>query len=210
MPKIKICGLRCQQDIEYANTLEPDYIGFVFADSKRQVDEGTAALLKKKLAANIKAVGVFVYEPVEKVATIANSGIIDIIQLHGDETPEYCHRLRTKTDKPIIKVIRIKDKKSLMNLEDYDCDYFLLDTFKAGKFGGIGQTFDYDILADAVIPKPFFIAGGLTAANVSQIISQASPYGVDVSGGVEIDGYKDFTKMTEFIYTVKTTKEQIG
>ncbi len=117
MPKIKICGLRRQQDIEYANTLEPDYIGFVFADSKRQVDEYTAALLKKKLAANIKAVGVFVYDSVEKVATIANSGIIDIIQLHGDETPEYCHRLRTKTDKPIIKVIRVKDNKSIMNLE---------------------------------------------------------------------------------------------
>ena len=206
MPKIKICGLRRQQDIEYANTLEPDYIGFVFADSKRQVHEDTAAFLKKKLADNIKAVGVFVYDSVEKVAQIANSGIIDIIQLHGDETPEYYHRLRTKTDKPIIKVIRVKDKKSLVNLEDYDCDYFLLDTFKTGKFGGVGQTFDYNILADAVIPKPFFMAGGLTVENVSEIIFQTSPYGVDVSGGVEIDGYKDFTKMTEFIYTVKAIK----
>jgi len=206
MPKIKICGLRRQKDIEYANTLEPDYIGFVFADSKRQVHKDTAALLKKKLADNIKAVGVFVYDSVDKIAQIANSGIIDIIQLHGDETPEYCCRLRTKTDKPIIKVIRVKDKKSLMNLEDYDCDYFLLDTFKTGKFGGVGQTFDYNILADAVIPKPFFMAGGLTVENVSEIIFQTSPYGVDVSGGVEIDGYKDFTKMTEFVYTVKAIK----
>jgi len=206
MPKIKICGLRRQQDIEYANALEPDYIGFIFADSKRQVDEDTAAALKEKLTAKIKAVGVFVYDSVEKVATIANSGIIDIIQLHGDETSEYCHRLRSKTDKPIIKVIRVKDNKSLMNLEYYDCDYFLLDTFKAGKFGGVGQTFDYNILANAVIPKPFFMAGGLTAENVSQIIFQTSPYGVDVSGSLEINGYKDFTKMAEFIYTVKNAK----
>jgi len=207
MPKIKICGLRRQQDVAWANYLNPDFIGFVFADSKRQVNEDMAAALKKNLAANIQTVGVFVYDSVEKVASIANKGIIDVIQLHGDETPRYCKRLRAKTDKPIIKVIRVKDRKSLINLEDYDCDYFLLDTFKAGKFGGVGQLFDYNILNEVVIPKPFGMAGGLTAENVTQVIQRTSPYGVDVSGGVEIDGYKDFTKMAEFIYAVKNVNK---
>ncbi len=162
MTKIKICGLRRAQDIDYVNALKPDYIGFVFADSKRQVDENTAEMLKKRLDHKIKAVGVFVYEDVDKVADIANKGIIDLIQLHGDETPEYCSRLKAKTNKPIIKVIRVRERKSITYLADFQCDYFLLDTFKVGKFGGVGQPFDYSFLADTVIPKPFLWQEDLT------------------------------------------------
>ena len=206
MTKIKICGLQSAQDINYVNTLKPDYVGFVFADSKRHVDENTAAILKQRLEHQIKAVGVFVYEDVDKVAEIANKDIIDLIQLHGDETPEYCSRLKAKTDKPIIKVIRVRDRNSVACLDGFHCDYFLLDTFKVGKFGGVGQTFDYKFLADTVIPKPFFMAGGLTADNVGRVLGTIGPYGVDVSSGVETKGYKDFAKMAQFIQTVQGQK----
>ena len=202
MTKIKICGLSCAADIEYANALNPDYVGFVFADSRRMVDENTAEMLKKMLSREIKTVGVFVYDDIEKIARIANKDVIDLIQLHGDETPEYCNRLRAKTDKPIIKVIRVKDRKSFENLEEYNCDYFLLDTFKAGAFGGVGKTFNYSILEDVIIPKPFFVAGGLNAENVGKVIGAVAPYGVDTSSGVEEKGCKDFAKMAQFIYTV--------
>lgn len=203
MTKIKVCGLQSLEDIEYVNELKPDYIGFVFADSKRQVDEKAARMLKNRLITPIKAVGVFVYEDVDKVAEIANEGIIDLIQLHGDETPEYCRRLRAKTNKPIIKVIRVKNAQSLANIGQFNCDYFLLDTFKAGKFGGVGQTFDYKFLSDMLIPKPFFMAGGLTAENVGKMLGKIVPYGVDVSSGVETNGHKDFTKIAKFMQTVQ-------
>jgi len=88
-------------------------------------------------------------------------------------------------------------------LEDFNCDYFLLDTFKVGKFGGAGQICDYNFLTDMVIPKPFFMAGGLTAENVGEVLETLVPYGVDVSSGVESNGYKDFAKMAQFMQTVQ-------
>jgi phosphoribosylanthranilate isomerase len=207
MTKIKICGLSRKVDIIYANKLLPDYIGFVFAKSKRQVTRTKAQELRKLLSPKIKAVGVFVKEEVTQIAKVANDGIIDAIQLHSDETPEFCQMLKLLTKVPVIKVLRIKEAADLKKLERFACDYFLLDTYGAGQYGGTGQTFDYRLLQDAVIPKPYFIAGGLDATNVHKIIQATHPYGVDVSGGVETDDYKDFAKMQEFVLAVRGGNE---
>jgi len=203
MTKVKICGLKSLEDIAFVNALKPDYIGFVFAKSPRQVTREQAQELKCYLSKRIKAVGVFVREEVTQVAKIANADIIDMIQLHGDETPEFCRMLRKLTAKPVIKVIRVKNADSLINLEDYDCDYFLLDTYSAKAYGGVGQTFALPALENATLPKPFFVAGGLTAANVRQIIGALQPFGVDTSGGVETEGKKDFAKIAAFLAAVR-------
>lgn len=203
MTKIKICGLTRPEDIAYANELHPDYIGFVFAKSRRQVTRAQAAALKGQLHPSIKAVGVFVKEEATQIAKIANAGIIDVIQLHGDETPEFCTMLQQLTKVPIIKVIRVKDTSSLDDLDNYSCDYFLFDTYSATSYGGIGSGFDFSLVQKQNIPQPFFIAGGLQANNVSTVIQSLHPYGVDVSGGVEVGGYKDLEKMREFIQAVR-------
>ena len=203
MTKVKICGLKRQEDIAYVNELEPDYIGFVFASSKRQVTPLEAASLKNKLCNKIKAVGVFVREDINKVAEIANQNIIDLIQLHGDEDKEYLCKLKELTKKPIIKVIRVKDTSSFVNLEQYPCDFFLFDTFTKDQFGGAGKSFDYTLLKKANIKKPFFLAGGISSENVDEILKEVKPYGVDVSSSVETGGVKDFEKIKEFIEKVK-------
>jgi len=203
MTKIKICGLKRKEDIEYANILLPDYVGFVFAKSSRQVTRTEAQNLKKLLKPQIKAVGVFVKEEVTQIAKVANAGIIDVIQLHGDETPEFCEMLKHLTKVPVIKVIRVKTVADLENLARFTCACFLLDTYVADKYGGAGKTFDSSLLKQAKLPKPYFVAGGLNSGNVQTVINAVHPYGVDVSGGVETAGYKDFAKMQEFILAVR-------
>lgn len=204
MTKIKICGLKRSEDIGYVNDMRPDYIGFVFAKSKRQVTREQAAQLKTQLAPGIQAVGVFVKEEATQIAKIAKAGIIDLIQLHGDETPEFCRLLRYLTDKPIIKVIRVKNKASFHNLAAYDCDYFLLDTYTVQTYGGAGQIFAWNTIDKSLIPKPFFVAGGLTAANVGTVLKQVAPFGVDTSGGVETAGHKDKKKIAAFLAAVRS------
>ena len=207
MTKIKICGLKRKEDIEYANALLPDYIGFVFAKSARQVTRAQAQELKRLLNPRIKAVGVFVKEEVTQIAKIANTGIIDVIQLHSDETPEFCQMLKRLTKVPVIKVIRVKNADDLKKLERFICNYFLLDTYSEARYGGVGKAFDYAILQQAVIPKPYFIAGGLAADNVGEVIAATHPYGVDVSGSVETNGVKDLAKMQKFILAVRGGKD---
>lgn len=199
--KIKICGLTRPQDIECVNKLQPDYIGFVFAQSKRQVTDAAAAQLRKMLSPQIKAVGVFVNDDAAHIAGLANSGVIDLIQLHGDEDADYCARLRRLTAAPVIRAVRVRNLASLHNINAYPCDYFLFDTYVSGAYGGSGQQFDTSLLAAAQIAKPYFIAGGLNAENIGQAL-RAQPlhiFGVDVSGGVETNGIKDPAKIAKFI-----------
>lgn len=203
MTKTKICGLSRPEDIKVANELNMDYIGFVFAKSSRQVTREQARTLKAMLKPGIKAVGVFVKEEATQIAKVAKDGIIDVIQLHGDETPEFCRWLRYVTNKPVIKAIRVKEADSLQGLGKYDCDYFLFDTFSPDSYGGVGKTFPYALLGKAKIPKPFFVAGGLKPDNVEKVINLVHPYGVDTSGGVETNGKKDYAKMADFIKAVK-------
>ena len=211
MTKVKICGLTRSEDIECANRVKPDFIGMVFyAKSKRAVTAQQAAQLKAQLAPSIKAVGVFVNAEIDFIAKLAQASIIDIIQLHGDEDADYITSLRQElanknVSVPIIKAIRVRSEESLLNLEQYTVDFFLFDTYKPGQYGGTGERFNLE-LESIHIPKPYFIAGGLDASNIAEVIA-ANPkaFGVDVSGGVEnaATGLKSPQKIEDFVSQVR-------
>ena len=206
MTKVKICGLSRPEDIFQANKLKSDYIGFVFyPKSKRAVTQSQAALLKAMLDKEIKAVGVFVNADIAFIEKLAQLRIIDLVQLHGDEDSLYIQELRKRVYIPIIKAIRVQGEESLQNLRNYPVDFFLVDNYKPGQYGGTGERFNLE-LEGVTIPKPYFIAGGLDASNVAQVIAQnPHAYAVDVSGGVEdsATGLKDAQKMADFVAQVK-------
>ena len=179
MTRIKLCGLSRLQDIETANTLLPEYVGFVFAPkSRRYVTRQHAAELKKHLAPGIRAVGVFVDEPPENVAKIVKRGIIDLVQLHGSEDEAYLRRLRELTAAPLIQAFRIRSGKDLAAAERSTADYVLLD---AG--AGDGKVFDWSLLEN--FRRPYFLAGGLDPENAGQAVQTLHPFTVDVSSGIE-------------------------
>ena len=206
MTRVKICGLSRPEDIFQANKLKSDYIGFVFyPKSKRAVTQSQAALLKAMLDKEIKAVGVFVNADIAFIEKLAQLRIIDLVQLHGDEDSLYIQELRKRVYIPIIKAIRVQGEESLQNLRNYPVDFFLFDTYKPGQYGGTGERCNLE-LEGVTIPKPYFIAGGLDASNVAQVIAQnPHAYAVDVSGGVEdsATGLKDAQKMADFVAQVK-------
>ena len=144
--KVKICGLRRREDIEYVNQYKPDFIGFVFYEkSKRAVSAAQAQELKQHLDKQIKAVGVFVNAEPQLIARLVASKTIDLVQLHGDEDAAYCTSLRKLISVPLIKAVRVRDKSSLEHLEEYQADYLLLDTYQAGVYGGTGQRFNVEL-----------------------------------------------------------------
>ena len=197
MTKIKMCGLSRIEDIEAANAIKPDYIGFVFAEiSKRRVSALEASKLKSKLAPDIKAVGVFLDDKLDFVASMLNLGIVDVVQLHGSEDEEYIEKVRQITNKPIIKAFIIRSKEDVERAEKSTADYILLD---GGK--GEGKVFDWSLLKD--IKRPYFLAGGLNPGNASDAVKALKPYAVDVSTGIETDGVKDREKMTAFANAVR-------
>ena len=206
MTKVKICGLKRKEDIEFANILLPEYAGFVFAASPRQVSVEQAAKLRAELDLRVRTVGVFVKEDINFIKRLAAERIIDVVQLHGDESQEYCRELRRKINLPVIKVLRVRNIESFESTIDYECDYLLLDTYTKTAYGGSGQRFDLEIIKNIKLQRPFFLAGGLDAKNVHEAL-EAKPYAVDVSGGVETDGSKDFEKMRAFIAAVKGSRE---
>lgn len=197
MTKIKLCGLSRSSDIEAANELHPEYIGFVFASkSKRYITPGKAADLKRLLNPRMKAVGVFVNEAPENIARMLNSGTIDISQLHGSEDETYIKQLRQLTDRPIIKAFRIKSARDIEVVNGCTADYVLLDSG-----AGTGTVFDWNLAQS--IKRPYFLAGGLGVDNVENAVKLLQPFAVDVSSGIETDGTKDKIKMAEFIAAVR-------
>ena len=197
MSKIKLCGLSRKCDIEWANALKPEYIGFVFwSKSKRNVPPEKAKELKDLLSPDIKAVGVFVDEPIENVAELLNDNIIDIAQLHGGEDEEYIKKLRTLSGKPIIKAFLLKSEIDAERAEKSTADYILVDSGT-----GTGKSFDWELLKN--ISRPYFLAGGLCCENISQAITALDPYAVDVSSGIETNGCKDKNKMAAFVAAVR-------
>ncbi|MBD5508131.1 MAG: phosphoribosylanthranilate isomerase [Lachnospiraceae bacterium] len=196
--KIKLCGLSRECDIEAANQLLPEYIGFVFAKkSMRYVSPEQAAVLRKHLADQILAVGVFVNETPENVAELLMAGVIDIAQLHGSEEESYIERLRMLTDKPVIKAFSVKEEQDIRRAAECSADLVLLD---AGT-GGTGTVFDWGLLAG--MERPYFLAGGLDASTVGEAVRRWRPYAVDVSSGIETDGHKDVEKMIAFVRAVR-------
>lgn len=191
--KIKICGLFRQEDIEYVNKAKPDYIGFVFAKSRRQVTYLQAKELKRNLNQNIQSVGVFVDENIDYIVKLVNDHIIDIVQLHGNEDHQYIAQLKQYIHCPIMKAIKMINNDIQCH---YDVDYYLLD----GSQPGSGQTFDWNFISQ--MDKPFFLAGGIDLNNIDEAL-KISCFGIDVSSGVETNGFKDQLKIEEIVRRVK-------
>lgn len=202
MSKIKICGLSRECDIDFVNIAKPDFIGFVFAEkSKRRVDFDTALKLKNQLDKNIQAVGVFVNNDMDFVLSLVNNGIIDLIQLHGDEDENCIMSFKEKTSAKIIKAVRVKTTENILRADKLPVDYLLLDTYTKGEYGGSGKTFDWNMIPK--ISKPYFLAGGLNAENIKSAL-KVGAYCLDVSSGAETDGKKDKEKIIKIVNTVRS------
>lgn len=200
MTKVKFCGLKRAEDIAFANELMPDYIGFVFAQkSRRYISFERALELKIMLDPGIKAVGVFVNEDIEKVAELLKSHVIDIAQLHGDESEEYIEALRAESGAVIIKAFKIENTEGALAAEASPADLVLLDSGE-----GSGQVFNWEFIKE--VKRPYFLAGGLNSENVKEALAALSPWGVDVSSAIETDGVKDKDKMTAFLEAVRSQK----
>ncbi|MGL5042712.1 MAG: phosphoribosylanthranilate isomerase [Culicoidibacterales bacterium] len=198
MVKIKICGLKTEQDIVYANKVKPNYIGFVFAPSKRQVTIDQAILLKAHLNPQILAVGVFVNQPISFIGQAIKAKTIDIVQLHGDEDDKYMSELQEQYSITVIQANRVAQ---ISDIKKTTAEYQLFDTKVEDAYGGSGQIFDWSILANC--QGPFFVAGGLCYTNIRQAIEVTRPYAVDVSSGVEVDGQKDLQLMKQFVEIIR-------
>ena len=197
MTRVKMCGLRRAEDIEATNRLMPEYIGFVFAPaSRRYIAPEEAAALRQRLRPGIRAVGVFVDAKESAAARLLAEGVIDIAQLHGNEDEAYIARLKARTGKPVIRAFRVKNAEDLRAAEASPADMILLD---AG--AGDGKTFDWSLLSS--VSRPFFLAGGLTPENVAEAVKRYHPFAVDVSSGIETDGFKDCNKMRAFMRAVR-------
>lgn len=192
MTKVKICGLSTVEAVETAVLAGADYIGFVFAESKRQVSLEQAQELAKRVTGKTKIVGVFVSPSLEDLEQAIGQVPLDMVQIHGtfDEV------LIPLISVPVIRAIQLSDGEAQVSSQ---ADYLLFDAPVAGS----GQTFDWDLLKDQKIQQDFFIAGGLTVDNVHQARETFQPYALDVSSGVETDGRKDIEKIKAFIEGAK-------
>lgn len=213
MQKIKLCGMMKPCDIEYANRVKPDFVGFIFANTRRKISAAQAKQFREALDAEISAVGVFVNEDIPLIASLVQDDCIDMIQLHGEEDADYIRHLREICDVPVIKAVKVQTVEQIRQAAALPVDYLLLDTYRKGVLGGTGEAFDWELLREAkaaagdtaegeLFGKPYFLAGGLHAGNLREAAALGS-YGLDVSSGIETDGSKDFTKMVEVMELVR-------
>lgn len=214
MTRVKLCGMMRPEDIQAVNEIRPEYIGFVFAKkSRRYVSKEQAKMLKEMLDPAVKAVGVFVNEPVENVADLLNEGIIDMAQLHGAEDEAYIWQLKELTGrgrenalseaedndgiiKAIIRAVQVKSEADVKAGEQSGADLVLFD---AG--AGDGKVFNWKLLEN--VKRPYFLAGGLDPENVKDAVERLRPFGVDVSSGIESCGVKDALKIRRFVTSVR-------
>lgn len=202
MTKIKICGLKSDEDIKIINSLLPDYAGFILSKGfSRTVEFERFKALSAMTVSGIKKTGVFVNEPVDSVLKFAP--YLDALQLHGEETAQYAEELKRRTRLLIIKAVRAKSPQDIKAYENFPCDYLLIDAYSKGRYGGTGKTADADIIKKSGISRPFFIAGGIHSGNAEEIINALHPYGVDSSSMLETDNAKDYKKAKAFIDTVR-------
>jgi phosphoribosylanthranilate isomerase len=190
--KVKICGLRRPEDIAFVNEAKPDYIGFVFAKSRRQVTCEQAYELQKDLDPSILKVGVFVDAPLSEIAGIYEKGCIDVVQLHGNETDEEILAVKTALGCPVIKAVSVTKAEDFLKAQARPADYLLFDYGN----GGTGKSFDWSQIP--ALEKPWFFAGGIDPDNVKEAL-RYHPYAIDVSSGVETDGVKDREKIRRVV-----------
>lgn len=195
--KIKLCGMMRLEDIDVINEVKPDYAGVILSQPfRRRVDRETARSFRKALNPTIPLVGVFVNEDPKTVISFLEDGIIDLAQLHGDETEEDICYIKAVTAKQVIKAVKVRRREDVLAWLDSAADYLLFD---AGT--GSGQTFPWEFLAD--VNRDYFLAGGLNAGNLAEAAANTNAYCLDLSSGVETDGQKDPAKIREVIKIVR-------
>lgn len=204
MAEVKICGLWRPEDIQAANEAEPDYIGFVFAESRRKVTPEQAARLKALLSPGIRAVGVFVNAPVCEIAGIVKSGTIDLVQLHGNEDENDIRSLRQLVTVPVIRAVRVRTAEDILAADSLPCDYLLLDTYIAGSYGGSGSQFDWSLIPP--LSHPFFLAGGLCMRNLRDAV-QTGALCLDLSSAAETGGVKDPEKIKKIVRLIRSIND---
>ena len=199
--EIKICGLMRVEDALMVNEFENiKYVGFVFANTPRKITIEKALEIKKNLRPDIKTVGVFAGQPMEEIIEIMEKADLDVCQLHSGETNEDCGFI----NKTVWKSISVKDKESAEIAESYtNADGFVLDTFKKNQWGGTGETFDWSAVEDFSKNHFTILAGGINSANVNDAIEKVSPNIIDLSSSVEVDGFKNYDKIKEFMESLK-------
>lgn len=206
-PRVKICGMTRLGDASFAASAGVDALGFIFYDkSPRCVGLGTARKIIESLPPFIDKVGVFVNAAIEEVQQVAAIGLTSI-QLHGNETPEYCKELKEQLPFcTIIKAFRVGSESTASEFSQYESvvDAFLLDTYVKGAKGGTGEVFDWDHIDKLALARPVLLAGGLDAANIEQAIRSTTSYCFDVNSGVEVSpGVKDHEKIRKLMSIVK-------
>lgn len=203
MTKVKICGLKEPVHVHCAVNASADFVGFVFAPSKRQISIEKARELAKLVPNHVKKVGVFVNPTIEEVREAFENVPLDYVQYHGNEDPSFINQLGY----PSIKAFSIRDKDDVEKASKFNVDYYLFDAPGTDYAGGSGKVFDWSLLDQLSIPREkVILAGGLNAANVNQAIATVQPFAVDVSSGVEQQGEKSCELIQSFIQAVKTSK----
>lgn len=205
MVKVKICGIKTVEAARAAVDNGASFIGFIFfKGSRRYIDPRGAAEIARSIK-GVKKVGVFVDERADVINSTADCVGLDYVQLHGDESAEYALEI----ERPIIKAWRFGDNFDVQSANDYPCEIVLLDSYVKGQAGGTGQIFNWTAAArlTAQLKKPLLIAGGITASNVSTAIEIFRPYGVDVSGSLEVDGAKSVELIKKFFGALRSTED---
>ena len=200
--KVKICGITNLEDGRAAVQSGADALGFVFCDtSPRRVSIETAGAITRALPEGLTKVGVFVNAPPATVTRAIRECGLNLLQFHGDETPDYCLQFGVKS----MKAFRMRDQESLTALPRYQTEAWLLDAYSPERLGGTGEAFNWDLaIAARQLGRPIFLAGGLTPENVGEAVRRVQPYGVDFSSGVEVaPGRKDLEKVRAFIRAAK-------
>lgn len=217
-PKVKMCGISKVETIPAVVEAKPDYMGLVFAPSKRQVTVDQAKTLVEALHKQytkrynngteqsnndeIKTVGVFVNETLDNLVTIAKGINLDVVQLHGDEDEAFIQSLKGRTNVEIWKAVQIRSAADAEAWIDSSADMLLFDAYHKDERGGTGEVFDWSCLDE--FERPFMLAGGIDSTNVARAIRTVRPYGIDISSGIETDGVKDDEKITAFTNIVRT------
>ena len=210
-PKVKMCGISKVETIPAVVEAKPDYMGLVFASSKRQVTVEQAKTLVEALhkqckaqndTVSIKTVGVFVNETLDNLVTIANEANLDVVQLHGDEDEAFIQSLKERTNVEVWKAIQIRSAADAAAWIDSSADMLLFDAYHKDERGGTGDVFDWSCLD--TFERPFMLAGGIDSTNVARAIRTVRPYGIDISSGIETNGVKDDEKITAFTKIVKS------
>lgn len=204
MSKLKICGLRRDEDIDYVNEFKPDYAGFILSRPFwRSVNIETLAKLTERLSKKIIPVGVFVNEEIDYI--IPFTKFLRVIQLHGDEDNDFIKTLKRKTDCEVWKAIRPQTSDEINKACSLDADKLLIDSFSKETVGGTGKIGNWEIIKSAKITKPFFLAGGISSENVKDAINTVQPFGVDVSSSIETDKKKDREKIRNIVEKIQMT-----